>query len=42
MFFKQIAKCLVGKFLKIFHLIAAEKIDLLPGVIVELYPFAGH
>lgn len=42
MFLKQIAKCLVGKFLKILHLIAAEEIDLLPDVIVELYPFAGH
>jgi hypothetical protein len=28
--------------LKILHLIAAEKIDLSPGLVVELHPLTGH
>ena len=41
MLFQQIPESLVGKLLKILHLIAAEKIDLSPGLVVELHPFAG-
>ena len=40
--FQQISKGLIRKFLKVFHLIAAEKIDLLPGIRVELHALAGH
>ena len=42
MFFQQIAESLVRKLLKIFHLIATEKIDLSPGLVVQLHPLAGH
>src|ERR1700730_3195420 len=42
MFFQKIAKSLVGELLKVLHLIAAEKIDLSPGLLVELHPLARH
>ena len=31
-----------GKLLKVLHLIAAEKIDLSPSLVVELHPLTGH
>jgi hypothetical protein len=40
--FQEISKGLVRKFLKVFHLIAAEEIDLLPGIRVELHALAGQ
>ena len=40
--FQQIAESFVGKLLKILHLVAAEKIDLSPSLVVELHPLAGH
>src|SRR5262249_29626200 len=40
--FQQIAERFVGEFLKILHLIAAEKIDLAPSLVVELPPLTGH
>src|SRR5262249_1405350 len=40
--FQQIAERFVGEFLKILHLIAAEKIDLSPSLVVELHPLTGH
>jgi len=42
MLFQQIAESFVGNLLKILHLIAAEKIDLSPSLLVELHPLAGH
>ena len=42
MFFQKIPKSLVGELLKVLHLIAAEKIDLPPGLVVELHPLARH
>jgi len=40
--FQQIAERFVSEFLKILHLIATEKIDLSPSLVVELHPLAGH
>src|SRR5277367_2499769 len=41
-FFEKIAERLVGEFLEVLHLIAAEKIDLPPGLLVELHALARH
>jgi len=41
-FLQQIAEGLVRQFLKVLHLIAAEKIELPPGRFIELYAFARH
>ena len=41
-FFQQIAECLVGHFMKVFHLVVAEEIELPPGLLIELHPFARH
>jgi flavin-binding protein dodecin len=41
-FLQQIAERLVRQFLKVFHLIAAEKVELPPGRFIELHAFAGH
>src|ERR1700732_3746829 len=42
MFLQKTAKSLVGELLKVLHLIAAEKIDLSPCLVVELHPLARH
>jgi hypothetical protein len=42
MLFQQIAERFVSEFLKILHLIATEKIDLSPSLVVELHPLTGH
>src|SRR5947209_294848 len=42
MFFQKIPKSLVGELLKVLHLIAAEKIDLPPCLVVDLHPLARH
>jgi hypothetical protein len=41
-FLEQVAKGLVGKLLKILHLIVAEQIQLLPSFFVDLYAFSRH
>src|ERR1700722_11256766 len=41
-FFQKIAERLVSQFGKILHLVAAEEIDLPPGLVVELHALAGH
>src|SRR5580658_4224962 len=40
--FEQIAERLVGEFRKVLHLIFAEKIELPPGLLVELHALARH
>jgi len=40
--FQQIAESFVGELLKILHLIAAEKIDLSPSLVIELQPLTRH
>jgi hypothetical protein len=39
---QQVAKRFVREFLKVLHLIVAEKIDLPPGRFVELHALARH
>ena len=41
-FFQEIAKRFVSNLLKVLHLVTAEKIDLPPDFLIELYPLAGH
>jgi hypothetical protein len=39
---QQVAERLVGEFLKVLHLVMAEKIDLPPRLFVELHAFPRH
>jgi hypothetical protein len=42
MFFEKIGKGFVGKFLERGHLVFGEKVENVPGLIVDLYALAGH
>jgi hypothetical protein len=41
-FLQQIAERFVRELLKVFHLVVAEKINLPPRFLIELYAFARH
>jgi len=42
MFLQKVAECLIGEFLKILHLVVAEKVNLPPSLLVEQHAFARH
>ena len=41
-FAQQVAKRLVGKLLKVFHLVVRQKIQRVPGLVIELNALAAH
>jgi len=41
-FLQQVAERLVREFLKVFHLVVTEKIELPPSLLVELHALARH
>src|SRR5262245_40681358 len=42
MFAQQVAERLVGKLLKALHAIVRQQVQRMPGLVVELHPFARH